>query len=70
MKVEDAEGTFDELVAGSEGDQIAQGASTASVGSYDEAQKDKKKLIERIDNSFKQFQCLPIDPLFHYFAEN
>ena len=55
--VEVLEGAIDEIVVGQDGGE-GKGKETASSvteGSYDEAIREKKEFIERIDSSFKQF---------------
>ena len=42
MEGEDAEGAIDELVVSIEGDKVAEGASSITAGSYDEAIREKK----------------------------
>lgn len=49
LPIEDVEGAIEDLVVGQEV------SSSIASGSYDEAIRDKKDLIERIDNSFKKF---------------
>lgn len=66
---EEVEGAIEDLVVGRK-DRGVEGKDeivSDDGDSYDEAIREKKDLIQKIDKSFKQFQCLPIDPLFHYF---